>query len=253
VQRLRRAALALAAAALAASGALVYWRGHAIGPVQRGKALAGGLGCFACHGPGGATGYEDPAGRVGAVPSFERLPEYAKSDAEVREWILDGRPRRTRDPGGVADGPPPLFRMPAFRGRISDGELDWLVAYVEAAADLVKPHAGSLAERGRSAAVELGCFQCHGPQGRGDTPNPRSLKGYVPSWSGSDFTELVRDDQELRDWVLDGGPRRLTGNPVARLFLERQQLHMPAYRGRVTKAELGALVAYIRWLRSGVS
>jgi mono/diheme cytochrome c family protein len=37
---------------------------------------------------------------------------------------------------------------------------------------------------------------------------------------------------------------------VARFFLRRQAVQMPAYGGRLTDAELDALVAYIRWVRS---
>ena len=102
--------------------------------------------------------------------------------------------------------------MPAWRGRLSPAEVDHLVAYVKAVSDFDPvPEA---AAAGRDAAARLGCFACHGPQGRFDTPNPGSLKGYIPAWSGADFPELARDDGEIREWVRDGGPRRLRENPV---------------------------------------
>jgi hypothetical protein len=75
--------------------------------------------------------------------------------------------------------------------------------------------------------------------------------GYVPAWDGRDFPELVRDDAELREWILDGAPDRLLENPLARRFLDRQVLKMPAYRGRVEPFEVEAIAAYIRWLREG--
>ena len=93
------------------------------------------------------------------------------------------------------------------------------------------------------------CFACHGPQGRGDTPNPGSLKGYLPSWSGEDFPELARDDGEIRDWIRDGAPRRLREHPVAAFFLRRQAIRMPAYGARVGDPEIARITAYIRWLR----
>jgi mono/diheme cytochrome c family protein len=105
---------------------------------------------------------------------------------------------------------------------------------------------------GRDAAARAGCFACHGPQGRGDTPNPGSLKGYIPSWSGTDFPELARDDAEIREWVRDGAPRRLRQHRVASIFLRRAAIRMPAYGDRVTDAELDAIVGYIRWLRQPV-
>jgi hypothetical protein len=79
--------------------------------------------------------------------------------------------------------------------------------------------------------------------------NPRSLKGYVPSWDGPDFPDLARDEAETREWILDGSPRRLRDHPVAAFFLKRQVLKMPAYRGSIDDAQLARLVDYIRWLR----
>jgi cytochrome c1 len=52
------------------------------------------------------------------------------------------------------------------------------------------------------------------------------------------------------EWILDGRPQRLQANPLARFFLDRQAIRMPAFRGQVTDEELRALVAYIAWLRS---
>jgi mono/diheme cytochrome c family protein len=98
-------------------------------------------------------------------------------------------------------------------------------------------------------ALAYGCFNCHGPQGRGSMPNVRAFKGYIPAWDGADFTELAQDDGEIREWILDGGARRLVANPVARWFLERQPIKMPAYRGHIEDAEVERLIEYIRWVR----
>ena len=43
----------------------------------------------------------------------------------------------------------------------------------------LRPAAGGRGGR-RDAAARLGCFACHGPQGRGDTPNPRLAQGLHP-------------------------------------------------------------------------
>ena len=97
-------------------------------------------------------------------------------------------------------------------------------------------------------AARLGCFACHGPQGRFDTPNPGSLKGYIPSWSGADFPELARDEGEIREWIRDGSPKRLRDNPVAAFFMRRQAIRMPAYGDRVSEEEVRRITAYIGWL-----
>ena len=245
----RRLALALLITALAGLGAVAWWREHDVGPVQRGARLAAERGCLSCHGPAGRLA--DPEGTlgIGNVPSFEHddVTGYAKSEAEIREWILDGKPRRLREAAnGEAE---PLLRMPAWRGRLSPAEIDQLVVYVEAVSDF-DPVPDAVAE-GREAAARFGCFACHGPRGRFDTPNPGSLKGYVPSWSGADFPELARDDGEIREWIRDGSPKRLRDNPVAAFFIRRQAIRMPAYGDRVGEDEVRRITAYIGWLRGG--
>jgi mono/diheme cytochrome c family protein len=124
------------------------------------------------------------------------------------------------------------------------------VAFFKAVSDFDgMPPEGSKADAGRLAAWKLGCFSCHGPQGRGTMPNVWAFKGYIPSWDGEDFPELVQNDGEIRDWVLDGGPKRILNHPVASLFISRQPIKMPAYRGNVTEEQTDAIIAYIRWLR----
>lgn len=227
--------------------ALRSWRGRNVGPVERGFRVAQAHGCFTCHGPGGQKGYEDD-GRVGSVPPFtpDEVRAHAKTEDEIREWILDGMPRRLRDE--AEPGEPPVITMPAWRDVLSAREVDELVAYIVAVSDFgPAPEGPALA--GREAAVTLGCFQCHGPQGRGNPPNPGSLKGYIPSWDGADYPELVKDDAELREWIKDGSPRRLREHRIAGYFLDKQAVKMPAYHDRVTEEELAALAAYIQWMR----
>ncbi len=235
--------------AAAGAGGLTWWRGHNLGAVQRGYEIASARGCFACHGPGGATGFTGTDAAIGSVPTFapDDVREYARDGAEIREWILDGMPRRLRAEAGGAE--PAIFRMPAWRGLLSEREVDDLVAYVEAVSDFETP-SDPRAEEGRLTAARLGCFTCHGPQGRGNPRNPRSLKGYVPSWDGADFPELAQDDAEVQEWILDGSPRRLRAHPIAAFFLNRQMLQMPAYRGKIQDEDLARLLDYIRWLRA---
>jgi len=243
----RRLATTIALLAVVGVVAVAWWRSHNVGPVQRGARLAAARGCLSCHDAGGRLADPDGTLGIGSVPAFDHddVTSYARSEAEIREWILDGKLRRLREE--PAAGPEPLLRMPAWRGRLSPAEVDHLVAFVKAVSDFDPlPEA---AAAGRDVAARLGCFACHGLQGRFDTPNPGSLKGYVPAWSGADFPELARDDAEIREWVRDGGPKRLRENPVAAFFLRRQAIRMPAYGDRISEDEIRQVTAYIRWLR----
>ncbi len=242
------ALVGLGLAGLVGGGLGVWlWRTRGIGPVQRGWVVASTRGCLACHGvldrdPDAA---EPPA--IGGAPSFahDDVVAYSRNVGEIREWILDGKPRRIL--AEQAGEEPPLLQMPAWRGVLSEREVEDLVAWITALSDFEEPP--EPAATGRAAAARLGCFGCHGPQGRGDTPNPGSLKGYIPSWSGIDFPELVRDDGELREWIRDGQPKRLREHPVASFFLRRQLIKMPAYKDKATEEEVRDIVAYARWLR----
>ncbi len=138
--------------------------------------------------------------------------------------------------------------MPAFEGVISDGELQDLVAYYKAVAafETLPPDA----REGYRVAASLGCFGCHGPGGRVGSKNPRSFKGYIPPWRGRDFEELVADDDELRQWILEGKIDRFESNPAARHFTGRQLIKMPAYRDVLDDDELESLIAYVHWLQT---
>ena len=172
---------------------------------------------------------------------------YVTRQEDLREWILYGRPRNSPV---VADRMEAsgLVPMPAYEGHISVPELDDLVGYLQA----VSGWAAELPEdvyEGRRIALRMGCFGCHGPSGMGGVLNPGALTGAIPRWDGADFEELVRDEEELREWILDGKIARLWDNPFARYFLERQTIKMPAYRGHISEAELTKLVSYFNWVR----
>jgi mono/diheme cytochrome c family protein len=248
----RRLLIAVAAIGAAAAGGAWLWitRPH-IPPAERGRRLAEREGCFACHGPGGIRGTANPGRTDAVVPTFEGdLMMYADGPEQIREWIRDGVPQaraesrswqEQRDRGALV--------MPAFGDRLSAREIDDLVAFVSAVHGMDTPD-DSLARRGLERAQALGCTGCHGAGGRLARRNPGSLKGYVPSWDGADFPELVRDRAEFDEWVESGVCDRLDRNPLARFFFDRAVLAMPAYGDRLEPGDRDALWAYVGWLRS---
>jgi mono/diheme cytochrome c family protein len=223
----------------AATVAIFWWRSANVGSVQRGADLALAQGCLGCHeGPGDSS----------LLPRhFADLDD--ADPVTLREWILDGMPQRVRQDRDSREAVEAAsIRMPAWRSRLSDAQVHDLVAYLRAMASADFPE-DPVARNGHTTAERLGCFRCHGPDGRGASNNPGSLKGYIPPWDGGDFAELVVDDAELREWILNGRPQRLQANRLARFILDRQAIQMPAFRGNVTDEDLLALTTYIWGLR----
>jgi mono/diheme cytochrome c family protein len=222
-------------------------------PAERGHRLAGDLGCFACHGPGGVGAIPNPGSEESHVPAFTEQTQmmYVKTTDDLREYILDGAPRRRReDPDYRARMAAAAVRMPAYRNHVSAGQVDDLVAFLRAASGQIGPDE-KLAAKGSDKAIELGCFACHGPLGGGGIANPGSLKGYIPAFWGEDFAELVRSDEELRLWIAKGQVPRISEHPIGRFFFRRQVIKMPAYDRFVSAEDIDALAAYVRWIHAG--
>jgi mono/diheme cytochrome c family protein len=222
-------------------------------PGKSGYRIALRSGCFNCHGANGMGGVKNPGSTDGEVPGFSGGTPmmWVKSEQELREYLLDGAPARKRaDPQYRQQIASQLLVMPAFRGFLGSRDVDDLLVYLRAVSGLIVP-ADELAARGQEAAYRLGCFNCHGPMGAGVSDNPGALKGYIPGWWGNDFRELVRNDDELRQWIIAGEIPRLRDNPIAAYFIHRQRVRMPAYRDFVDDAELNALMRYVRWVNSG--
>jgi len=227
--------------------------GVEVTPAMRGYEVALRSGCFTCHGPNGIGGVKNPGSEDEEVPGFSGGTPmmWAKSEDELREYILDGAPARKRnDPKYKEAVRKWLMVMPAYRDHLSASEVDDLLAYIRAASGLIVP-SDEIAAQGQELAFRLGCFHCHGPMGARGSSNPGALKGYIPGWWGNDFHDLVRNDDELRAWILDGQIDRLRENPIARYFIESQRVYMPAYRNFIDDKQLEALVRYIRWVNEG--
>jgi mono/diheme cytochrome c family protein len=252
LSRTERVLAVVAILLVLAAFAVRFARRPHVSRVQRGWNVASQKGCFTCHGPGGIRGMADPGHGLDEIPPFSGglITMYAQSEGEIREWILDGLPARVRnDPEQMKMRANAVIAMPAWKGVLSARETDDLVAFVKAVSDFETPSEPPASD-GREVATRLGCFNCHGPQGRGSMPNARAFKGYIPSWDGDDFPDLARDDGEIREWVLDGRPQRLQQSRLARFYLDRPRIHMPAYRGHLSPAEVDRLVDYIHWVRA---
>src|SRR5262245_40869418 len=198
-------------------------------PAERGRRLAERMGCFGCHGPGGIRGTANPGRTDLTVPGFEGdVMMFAKSPDEIRQWITTGTTEKRRvSHTWQEERRAGALKMPAFGRRLDRRQIDDLVAFVRATSGSPEP-TDSLAAYGLERADSLGCTGCHGPGGRYARPNRRSLKGYVPSWDGADFPELVRAREEFGEWVEDGVSKRFAGNRAAKFYLDRAVLHMPA-------------------------
>jgi len=228
-----------------------YWHRQESNPVRRGADIAARSGCFACHGAQGACGLPDP-GTGETVPTWDGgVPMmYVAGEPEIREYILEGvTKRRAASAGARALRQKAAIQMPAYRDVLQSAEVDDLVAYVMAVWDPAVP-GDPRSARGRELVRQHRCESCHGVAGSGGVPNPRSLKGYVPGWLGEDYNELVRDDGELKQWILEGGIDRFARDRLAGYFLARQRLQMPVYRAVLTPDDAEAIGTYIRTLRA---
>ncbi len=247
---------ALAFLLLCAAGWIAYphLRGIVIPPettsAGRGRQLAEELGCFTCHGPLGRAGVSNPGSQYKSVPPFHEgtIMMFAKSDQELREFILDGAPAsKLRNEAYAKEMREQAIRMPPYRDFVSDEDVEDLVSFLRASSELLFPPDGPASD-GEALAHELGCFTCHGAMGSGGHSNPGSLKGYIPGFYGPDYAELVQSTDELRSWIENGGISRLTDDPLAAYFLERQRVQMPAYGGFLSGEQVASLVAYVSWV-----
>jgi cytochrome c oxidase cbb3-type subunit III len=232
--------------------------------VEPGKQLFNGM-CARCHGIDG-TGDEGP--------SLNRATlSRAASDDALREVIRDGIPDRG---------------MPRVR-RLTDNELNQLVAYVRSLGKTAAVTTAGNADKGRAAYEKLGCAACHIVNGQGGSFGPdlsqigvnrgpsylrQSFLGpseNLPRGSslvpGRGFTEFLpvrvvtSDGREVRGIRINEDPFTIQMRDSANRFhsfrksdtkeIEKEfgKSLMPSYRGRLTDAETEDLVAYLAALR----
>ena len=117
--------------------------------------------------------------------------------------------------------------------------------------NLIVPPRDNPAQRGRALAAQLGCFNCHGPGGTGGVPNPGSKTGEVPSFHEGTIMMYAHDDQDLREYILDGAPAaKLRAPRIPQPSMRRRRLRMPAFRAVSRRAGRGSGRLPARRLRS---
>ncbi len=101
--------------------------------------------------------------------------------------------------------------------------------------------------RGVQRAAELGCFSCHGQFGSAGIPDPGAHDTDVPSWSGGVWMMYVENDEEIRDYILDGSAPE-QGHGSAGHDHGTPAIEMPAYKNVLGGSDLEDLVAAFKVL-----
>lgn len=246
--------LAASAAALPAGLRVLLWRWES-NPLLRGQKLAAELGCPVCHQPWAGVEIPNPGSRWGSVPRFGggNAMMYVSSPEEIAEFIRFGAPKSwLDDPEIRARLGNQHLRMPAYADRLSETELADLVVWVGVVEGVDRAQGEGVAE-GRELARQHGCLSCHAVEGAGGLPNPGSLGGFIPGFSGRNFEDLVKDEAEFREWVREGTSARLASKAWVRFFWNRQKLQMPAYRDELSEEEISALWQWVVAVRERYS
>ncbi len=186
--------------------------------------------CSACHGLNGQGGISS------SVPALKIVGK-AMSASQLREIIDHGLGESTN---------PKQPYMPVWGQVISGRQVDALVAYLHAGlpavagatAVAVQTDQGPVVE-GQQLYVRYGCINCHGPNGLGGVPNPQSPDKAIPALSGADFFQEFNTDAKIIDVIRSGSV--LGQAPI---------VSMPHWGGILSDAQLHALVAYIKTLRT---
>ncbi len=220
--------------------------------ILRGRLLAAEQGCVTCHWPWAQREIPNPGSRWGSAPllAHGNARMYADDRAEIEEYIRFGAPRAwLDDPAAAARLDSQRLRMPAFQETLSNSEIGDLVAFTSAV-ERVEPAGGEAAVEGRELAWKHGCLVCHGVEGSGGLANPGSLGGFVPGFLGGNFADMVRDEEEFREWIVDGTSSRLEGNALLRWFIRRQRISMPAYGESVGDDEIETMWQWVVAMRA---
>jgi mono/diheme cytochrome c family protein len=96
-------------------------------PIDRGRSVYRKFGCAGCHGPEGKGGVPNPNAKTAQqVPGLQFVSQGYTKD-EMKKRILDGQ---REIPVMDAKRPPAPLYMPAWRGKLAQGELEDLIEYL---------------------------------------------------------------------------------------------------------------------------
>ncbi|MFN3135654.1 MAG: c-type cytochrome, partial [Candidatus Kryptonium sp.] len=93
--------------------------------------------------------------------------------------------------------------------------------------------------KGREVALKYGCFNCHGFEGQGGIQNPGYRYHEIPSWQGGTVMMFILSEDELKEWILHGKPKRLQNTEHGGI------IKMPAYENIISERELNYLISYL--------
>jgi cytochrome c553 len=140
--------------------------------------------------------------------------------------------------------------MSYMAAKLTEDEVQGVATYVAsldvpkwAAPDQNSAEAGSI-ERGHDLFQKVGCYQCHGEDGKGGVSNPNAVGGLVPTLTavsqGYNDTELKNKIRMGVRYVAKADPN----GPTPPLF-------MPTWGSFLTGQQLDDLVAYLKSLSKG--
>ena len=184
--------------------------------------------CVQCHGD---------QGQGGVSPDVPALTDVAKefTVAQMTNIIEHGL--------GASSNPTKPY-MPVWHGIISKGQISDIVAYLNAglppvpgAEPATVPTDQGDVVAGSILYTNLGCVNCHGPNGLGGVPNPQSADKVIPPLSGKDFTDEFNTPAKISDVIVSGS---VLGKPPI--------VSMPHWGGILTDAQVNQLIAYINTL-----
>jgi cbb3-type cytochrome c oxidase subunit III len=210
---------------------------RSVGPVNSSVASGGHLfvqfACAQCHGM---------QGRGGVSPDVPALTTVAKTlqPSQLRSIIDHGL--------GASANPTKPF-MPVWGQVISTTQVNDLVAYIRAGLPTVPTATPPAVPNNQGAAVEgsvlyvkYGCINCHGPNGLGGVPNPLSPDKRIPPLSGQAFRQQFNTDQKIIAVIQ-------SGSVIGRAPI----VSMPHWGGILSQAQLHALAAYLKTLKTAPS
>ena len=187
------------------------------------------FGCGQCHGMRGRGGVSAD------VPALTSVAQQLQP-AELRSIIDHG--------SGESSNPTKPY-MPVWGAVISQTQVSDLISYLRAGLPAVPTAEPTPIPKGQGAAVEGaalynrdGCVNCHGPNGLGGVPNPKSPDKTIPPLSGQVFRKEFNTDAKIIAVIRSGSV--LGKAPI---------VSMPHWGGIIPNDQLKALAAYLKTLK----